>query len=280
MGGFRQGRGPDACSRKRGNDGGGGMTRYAFNGSPSGRLKRAGPQSIGEALDAIRVASGGELHPGPVVDSARDEASPLHRYFEWNDAKAAEQHRLDQARQLIRGIRVIDDDNRSTPAFLSIRDDRGIAYHAVQDVLSSADLRTRLLLQAERDLTAWTARYRELQEIVALVEPARQELRRRVRKPGGEEARPFTDGLARLGSAKPGPSRHGAAVPSRARPGTARQCQARLGWHGRARRGTARLRVAGHGEAGRARLCAVAPVRSWRSSVRHLLGAAGSGRGS
>jgi hypothetical protein len=166
------------------------MTTYVFNGSPGGGIKRAGPQRIGEALEAIRSASGGELHPGPVVDSARDERSPLHRYFEWDDAKAAAQHRLDQARMLIRSVRVVDDDNRSSPAFLSIRTDHGVAYHSVQDVLASSDLRARLLLQAERDLTAWTARYRELQEIVALVEPARQELRRRVAKPSGGEARP------------------------------------------------------------------------------------------
>jgi|SRR5215472_15389160 len=169
------------------------MTTYAFNGAVSGRAKRASAQEIGEALDAIRLANGGELHPHAVVDDARDPKSALHTHFEWNDAKAAENYRVDQARALIRCIRVIDDDDRSRPAYLSIRTDDGVTgYRTFQDVLSSADLRQRLLEQAERDLAAWTQRYRELREIVELVRPARDELRRRVaRRPRGEaEARP------------------------------------------------------------------------------------------
>ena len=166
------------------------MTRYAFDRAAPERV-RADPQLIGEALDAIRVERGGQLHPQDVVAGARDPKSLLHRCFEWDDRKAAEAHRMDQARALIRSIRVIDeeDDDRSRPAFLSIRADDGIGYRTFKDVLSSADLRQRLLQQAERDLEAWTQRYRELREIVDLVQPARRELRRRV-KPRGGEAHP------------------------------------------------------------------------------------------
>jgi hypothetical protein len=168
------------------------MTRYAFSGAVPGRVKRAGAQAIGEALEAIRIANGGELHPQAVVADARNAKSPLHLHFEWDDRKAAEAYRVDQARALIRSIRVIDEDDadRPRPAFLSIRADAGVAYHALQDVLTSADLRERLLAQAQRDLDAWTARYRELREIVELVLPAQQELRRRVARPRGGEAHP------------------------------------------------------------------------------------------
>lgn len=166
------------------------MTRYAFDHSTG---ERANPQQIGEALEAIRLENGGQLHPQAVVQGARSPKSLLHRHFEWDDAKAAEAHRLDQARALIRSIRVIDeDDDRSKPAFLSIRNDDGIGYRAIAEVLTNRHLRERLLEQAQRDLDSWTARYRELKEIVELVEPARRELRRRVaRRPrGGDEARP------------------------------------------------------------------------------------------
>lgn len=168
------------------------MTRYAFDQAAPERV-RADPQLIGEELDAIRLKSGGSLHPQDVVTGARDPKSVLHPHFEWNDAKAAEAHRMDQARALIRSIRVIDeeDDDRARPAFLSIRADDGVGYRAYRDVLSSADLRERLLAQAQRDLDSWTQRYRELREIVELIEPARRELRRRVTRPrGGDEARP------------------------------------------------------------------------------------------
>jgi hypothetical protein len=167
------------------------MTRYAFDRAAPERV-RADPQLIGEALEAIRVASGGQLHPQLVVEGARNPTSLLHSHFEWDDRKAAELHRTDQARALIRSIRVIDEDDQPRPAFLSIRADDGVGYRAYGDVLTSPDLRQRLLEQATRDLDAWTARYRELREIVELVEPARTELRRRVtRRPrGGDEARP------------------------------------------------------------------------------------------
>lgn len=166
------------------------MTKYAFDRSTGEQRERANPQQIGEALEAIRVENGGQLHPQAVVQGARSPKSLLHRHFEWDDAKAAEAHRLDQARALIRSIRIIDDDDRSKPAFLSIRNDDGIAYRAIAEVLTSRHLRERLLEQAQRDLDSWTARYRELKEIVELVEPARRELRRRIKPRGGDEARP------------------------------------------------------------------------------------------
>jgi hypothetical protein len=166
------------------------MTKYAFDRAASERV-RADPQLIGEALEAIRVENGGQLHPQAVVEGARNPESVLHSHFEWDDKKAAELHRTDQARALIRSIRVIDDDEVARPAFLSIRSDDGVGYRAFREVIASVDLRERLLAQAERDLDSWTQRYRELREIVELVQPARKELRRRVaRSRGGEEARP------------------------------------------------------------------------------------------
>ena len=165
------------------------MTTYAFDRSAPER-PRADPQQIGEALEEIRLGNGGQLHPGAVVESARDAKSPLHSHFEWDDRKAAELHRMDQARALIRSIRVIDDEDRVRPAFLSIRADDGVGYRRFADVVSSPDLRQRLLEQAQRDLDAWTQRYRELREIVEMVLPAQRELRRRVKPRGGDEARP------------------------------------------------------------------------------------------
>lgn len=46
----------------------------------------------------------GKVAPAQIVEAARDENSPLHGVFEWDDTIAAEEHRLLQARQLIRTI--------------------------------------------------------------------------------------------------------------------------------------------------------------------------------
>lgn len=62
--------------------------------------------------DAIRIAiqaveSDGRLTPDAVVAAASDPQSPLHNRFEWDDSKAAHQFRLEQARTLIRGVKML-----------------------------------------------------------------------------------------------------------------------------------------------------------------------------
>lgn len=48
----------------------------------------------------------GCITPDIVLDAAKDPGSPLHDHFEWDDAKAGHSWRLEQARQLIRAVRV------------------------------------------------------------------------------------------------------------------------------------------------------------------------------
>ena len=49
----------------------------------------------------------GRLTPESVVEAARDASSPLHEHFNWNNESAAHSHRIEQARRLIRSIRVV-----------------------------------------------------------------------------------------------------------------------------------------------------------------------------
>lgn len=62
-------------------------------------------EDIAERLRQLEK-SNGRLEPEDVIKDARDPASPLHSYFEWNDAEAARQHRLIQARELIRSVKI------------------------------------------------------------------------------------------------------------------------------------------------------------------------------
>lgn len=48
----------------------------------------------------------GRVLPADVVDAARDPASPLHAHFTWDDDRAAGLRRLDEARALIRRVRI------------------------------------------------------------------------------------------------------------------------------------------------------------------------------
>lgn len=54
----------------------------------------------------ISTENNGKITPFLVVESARDPESPIHDYFDWDDASAAEKYRIEQARGLIRQCRV------------------------------------------------------------------------------------------------------------------------------------------------------------------------------
>ena len=153
--------------------------------------KTANPQKIGESLEKIRVNAGGELTPIDVVNAARSPKSALHDYFEWDDSVAAEQFRLNQARGVIRLVRVEDaaSETGTVRAFVSISSETGKSYRSMGDVKASADLRAAVLAAAERDLDAFTRRYRELTDVLAFVEKAKETLRARRRRSAPVENR-------------------------------------------------------------------------------------------
>lgn len=63
-------------------------------------------QQVQQELQRIANQHHGTLEPAQVVDSAAAPQSPLHHYFEWDDTEAARQHRLNQARYLIRSVKI------------------------------------------------------------------------------------------------------------------------------------------------------------------------------
>lgn len=59
------------------------------------------------ALDALAKGNNGRLTPTAVVEAAKPQRSPLHRYFTWDDRQAAASYREDQARNLIQQYRYV-----------------------------------------------------------------------------------------------------------------------------------------------------------------------------
>lgn len=68
--------------------------------------KGISPAKAATELKRISIAYNGALTPENVVAEAKKKSSILHKFFEWNDDKAAEQYRLQQARNLINNIQV------------------------------------------------------------------------------------------------------------------------------------------------------------------------------
>lgn len=159
--------------------------KYTFKDSPLTikGAKRANPQKIGTELAEIAEAGNGELKPQAVVEYARNPRSSLHKHFVWDDKEAAEAYRLEQAREIIRVIRIKVDNSEPVRAFLSISDGK-TSYRSTGDVMASTHLQSLVLRQADRDLAAWQARYAELGDICDDVRAARQKLAQRMEAAG------------------------------------------------------------------------------------------------
>jgi hypothetical protein len=142
---------------------------------------RASAQKIGEELADITRKAGGRLTPKAVVNAAENPRSRLHKLFEWDNARAAAAYRLDQAREIIRCIRVEQSDGEPVRGYVSINE-KGTSYRTISEVLSSHDLQTLVLKQADRDLDAWQRRYAELEEICEVVRQARERIAERLSK--------------------------------------------------------------------------------------------------
>lgn len=142
-------------------------------------------QAVGERLESIR-AKQHALTAEIVLKDARNIRSVLHSFFEWDDAKAAELHRLQQAGHLIRSIAVTFEDAEPQPqqqvsiagipvvipvvravrAFLPIRDNDGeSSYVGTQQAMTDPEMRKQVLSRAHAELDSVGRKYRELREL-------------------------------------------------------------------------------------------------------------------
>jgi hypothetical protein len=123
------------------------MTGMVFKFRQGAHLK-GDAQQVGTALMAIREKRG-HLTAPDVVEEARPKKSALHQYFEWNDASAAEQYRLEQARHLVRSVIITQTDEhgdiRPIRAFAKVTTEDINSYEPIHVVLNDAELRAQVL---------------------------------------------------------------------------------------------------------------------------------------
>jgi len=120
-------------------------------------------------LKRIAKKHGGLLQPEMVVESARPASSPLHSRFEWNNTVAGHQHRIWQARQLIRvSVEMIPGTEMETDVFVSLSPDRekeSGGYRMMADVLSDEQRRAQMFSDALAELESFRERYKQLKEL-------------------------------------------------------------------------------------------------------------------
>lgn len=150
------------------------MTQYLWN--EGARFGGVDAQRVGERIEQLQDERGGRIRPEEIVQDAESSDSPLHRCFEWNDAKAAQAFRVDQARLILRSL-VIKSGPKvpmASRAFVAVMTGADKAseksYVAIGDALEDPVLREQVLDSARRELRSLRAKYARLQELARIFE--------------------------------------------------------------------------------------------------------------
>jgi hypothetical protein len=143
--------------------------KYEYQGP--GRPAGIAAPVVAAELDRLHLEHG-EIKPVVVVEASVDEDAPLHGAFEWDDEAAADEHRLSQARQLIRAVVMVPEPERgevfpTARAFVSIAIGPGSAraYRPMMVAMAAPDERDQVLRRMRNELQSMRSRYRDILEI-------------------------------------------------------------------------------------------------------------------
>ena len=151
------------------------------------RYSKQDAQIIGEEITRLGPSSAEDI-----LNAASVSASPIHRFFEWDDSKAAREYRIEQAREMARSIKVVmvDDETKKewtirllhavyenpdavvTKLDIYRRNDRNIVEHAksagvetarryvtVEQISTSETYREQVVEEARKDFLRAQQRY-------------------------------------------------------------------------------------------------------------------------
>lgn len=146
------------------------------------RISKKEVKIVAKELLQIQKSSA-VITPKSVVHRAADPKSPLHKFFEWNNTKAAEKYREYQARQLILSVYIVDsEDENAFPvrAFVNLKpeaDGEGFipdqGYISTRSIAGKQDYENQVLNYAKDQLTQWKGRfghYREFFQVVRAID--------------------------------------------------------------------------------------------------------------
>lgn len=125
-------------------------------------LHKANAQLVSQEIASI----GESATPAQIVEKAKDIDTELHKCFEWDDAKAAEAHRLQQARQVVCHLvireTVMED---KPPVRFFFKPEGATGYQPTTVIVRNNDRYQNLLAGAMRDLDAFRRKYHILSEL-------------------------------------------------------------------------------------------------------------------
>jgi hypothetical protein len=137
------------------------VREYALRKGWKAHTEKLDAQAVGEQIELIARDNDGAVSASNVVAAAKAKSSPMHGAFDWDDTAAAAQWRLDQARDLVRCVRVIVVDEagerQEQPQMVNVvvqHDHRGKVqeYRRAIDVVQQPDAYASALQELRRHI--------------------------------------------------------------------------------------------------------------------------------
>lgn len=144
---------------------------------------------IDKEIERIHQALGHVPMAEELLKTAASKKSPLHKYFEWDDAKAATQHRLDQARNMLRASVYIatittNGDTRSVAVRKFLLVHKGEPMRLRNEALDNAETRVAIIARATGELRSWMNRWADVDGLQRLCSVIASEIETPKRKIG------------------------------------------------------------------------------------------------
>ena len=148
---------------------------YQVNCKWVGREYSVSPNIVYDVLHGIEETKG-NVSREDFLDASRPEESPTHKLFQWDDARAAELYRLNQAGNIMNALKVEvitqkDGKPRSAPAFVRVeKSTDGGKYNNLSLALSVESKRQFVLNQAYEEMRSFKRKYETLSELASVID--------------------------------------------------------------------------------------------------------------
>jgi len=148
-------------------------SKKAFRAKPGARFKKSRVQDYGEEIERIKAKHKTRMLKSQIiVDEAREENSPIHECFEWDDSKASELYRRQQAVNLINHIvtiNVTDGEEKEVPFLVNVKivdsDEGDRGYVSFEELVEDELLYTQYLNGLIQELIALKAKIKNFKEL-------------------------------------------------------------------------------------------------------------------
>jgi hypothetical protein len=111
-----------------------------------------------------------------LLEASRSEDAPLHDEFEWDDAVAAEKHRLEQSHRIIQDLRVVRMDVNTEEtvihkAFVTVENTRHARRFESVTALAADPVKSNSMLAvALKELSQFKRKYNSLSELCGVMD--------------------------------------------------------------------------------------------------------------